>query len=130
MPKILTIKRSKWRRGGGGITINDNKGSTRLLNDKGLMCCLGFDAIGCGFTPADILGKVDPEELAHYAIAFPAGYLETRVESDKSGHLTNSKPVFDAISANDDRKLSDGQRELKVRAALMELGWDYVVFVD
>jgi len=33
-------------------------------------------------------------------------------------------------SANDDSKLSDGQRELKVRAALMELGWDYVVFVD
>jgi hypothetical protein len=125
---ILTIDRSKWRR--GGSMDYELRGPTRLLNEKGYMCCLGFDALACGLTPDDIRNAIDPETMhtrfANEGKVLPVGYAEKRVRDD--GRL--SLAAGSAVRANDDDLISEDQRELRVRDALLNLGWDDVVFVD
>ena len=41
MTKTVVIDRSKWRTGGVGINAT-GEGQTKLLNEEGFMCCLGF----------------------------------------------------------------------------------------
>jgi hypothetical protein len=127
VPKILTIERATWRRGGG--YPSDRLGPTRLLNDRGLMCCLGFDAVACGVPRERILGEVDPESLLRWRYpqldgGIPAEYINTRLDD-----FENTPAVVAAMSANDDSDISEEVREIRVRAALIQLGWDDVKFV-
>lgn len=125
--KVLVIERSKWRRGGP----DGGDGVTRLLNDRGLMCCLGFDALACGVPKAVILNMIDPESLVGNRLV-PEGYFKGRVVEAEEGDReeVNSQAINDAISVNDDPGLSDGDREDRLAPILTELGWDDVVFID
>jgi hypothetical protein len=128
--KVLTIDRATWRR--GGDKEDKFKGRTMLLNEQGFMCCLGFDALACGVTKADILDQGDPSDICYWnddgdlvPDRIPEGY-RNRVEDSSS---RNPNPVHDAIKANDDENLDEPTREARVREALIKLGWDDVVFV-
>jgi hypothetical protein len=58
----LIIDRSKWRT--GGTSLNDKFGETKLLNDKGMMCCLGFYCLQIGNkTEHEIFDIALPETL-------------------------------------------------------------------
>lgn len=119
-PKVLTIQRSKWRRGGAS--------GTYLLASDGMMCCLGFDALACGLPaariervaePYDIVGKDDFEEYAKSPRFF-----------DDDGYVSQSELVHRAIDINDGAYDSEAEREAALIPVLKALGWDDVVFVD
>jgi hypothetical protein len=117
-PKILTIERAKWRRGGD---VNNKKyGMTMLLNSRGYMCCLGFDAIACGIAKDRLRRRDYPHQIRNA----PAEYVATRTDGN-----WHSDAVSEAIEANDDPDISDREREKRVRAALKRLGWEDVRFV-
>lgn len=110
--KVLTIERAKWRRGGPcGI----GSGPTALLNDSGFMCCLGFDALACGLSEAQIRGFQFPFE----------------VPTDRQDYRRSrtSSAINEALAANDDDGISEVVREVRVREALLTFGYHDVVFV-
>lgn len=122
--KVLTIVRSKWIRGGDP--------STALLTSDGKMCCLGFDALACGFTEDQICYKPTPAQMVRF---LPEGFelpdhYRNRIVGYDLGTVCNAFWVEDAIHYNDDSDLDDAEREELVRGALIKLGWDDVVFVD
>jgi hypothetical protein len=123
--KVLTIVRSKWRRGGNN---NTHLGVTRLLNDRGRMCCLGFDAIACGLSPAIIKGLGEPCEIGQADV--PREYLESPRFGEEGGRYYQTKAITVAIEHNDEEHISDTEREVLIRQDLKALGWDDVLFVD
>lgn len=98
--RILKIDRKKWLRGEGEPL------SFLLREHDGKMCCLGFDAIACGFKPEQIRGyKTLPSALGS-AHELPSHY----VNPNGGNHLINS--VFsDLYAYNDSSRLSEGERE-------------------
>jgi hypothetical protein len=63
MEKIkVVIDRSKWRTGGKGSN-STGEGNTRLLNQEGFMCCLGFCCQAAGVSVADLYDTVLPHFL-------------------------------------------------------------------
>jgi hypothetical protein len=133
---ILTIQRSKWRRGGQKEKLCEAFGYTRLLNDQGNMCCLGFDALANGFTPEEILNKTDPESFTFdERILIPAEYKSTHLkrlgdETSVFCQFKNTKTVNEAIRINDEPELTDDEREEALHLVFRQLGYDGVVFVD
>lgn len=135
--KVLTINRSEWRRGGSFSTgAVKGQGITRLLNDQGFKCCLGFDALACGVTKGEIFNAMDPESLTPALL--PEDYIRTRLKAKSYSNLApvpgmayyeNSEAVKAAINANDDDTIDEAERERLVKNALLRLGWDDVVFV-
>lgn len=157
--KILTIDRTKWRRGGPGeqdaeakakgsyeahtYALNRRFGQTMLLNNKGLMCCLGFDALACGLAPEDIENVGEPSDIPRPRFGFvldeddyeyieppsPSAfkhreYFISRVDG-------NAQAIGDAINFNDGEGFkNESEREARVREVLLKLGWDDVVFVN
>lgn len=115
--KILTIDRSKWNRGKKG------PGACLMLNEVGMMCCLGFDALACGLTESQIMGVGTPSMI----MDAPEEYISKRSTFKE---VCMNSPVGDAIRANDNELMLDSDREIRVREALIGLGWDDVVFVD
>jgi hypothetical protein len=126
--RVLTIDRSKWRRGGGS-EINHPDGPTRLLNERGKMCCLGFDALACGLPPEAIQDKGEPGEIDDALRNFPEYVKSARFHDDDEGPYQTWR-IDDAIRDNDDATLTEARREELVRKDLLALGWDDVVFVD
>ena len=103
--RTLVIKRSKWARG----ILN---GYSALLNDKGNMCCLGFDARACGFGPKFLKDAGTPEDMdfknktravekAPHLLMF----------SDMDGHVEDTVFVRQAMETNDDVDISESARE-------------------
>jgi hypothetical protein len=133
MSNVLTIQRSKWRRGGDRGWSRDSQigsGPTRLLNDEGFMCCLGFDALACGLTEDQIRNRHYPSSLVSVgAVAEDSDYAKTRTK-ERDHRRDDSEAAAAAANANDDRDLSEPNREQAVRTHLIALGWDDVVFVD
>lgn len=118
--KVLTIERSLWVRGGGRTRYL--YGDAALLNEKGRMCCLGFDALACGLQQEDILHVEMPADIISKVVT--KEYYETRMNV-----YTNSA-VCRAQILNDDRNITDEEREAQLIPVLKELGWDEVVFID
>ena len=119
--KTFVIKRSLWRRGGDG-EAKKGFGNTQLLNKQGLMCCLGFEALGCGLTEEMIFERSGPVSVLPCDI--PKSYYR-RSNSKKGGAA-----ILEAIMANDNNGLTEPEREIAVRAALKKLGWYTVRFID
>jgi hypothetical protein len=139
MNNVLTIERSKWRRGGDSDELVSKYGLTYLLNDEGFMCCLGFDAVACGFSAADITYKPDPAEFSEFDLGKFLEYAASRVVStrqhdDEDDHdytvTCLTEAANNAVMHNDDPKIDEQTRERLIRADLIALGWDDVVFID
>lgn len=127
--KVLTIERAKWRRGGDTPEKVAEFGETVLLNDSGLMCCLGFDAHACGIPKKNLLGVGNPSDLAaEDLVRHGSRYAQMRLVRRVDRWVDNGA-VLRAIKANDSRRLSERQREARIRRELKSLGWDDVRFV-
>ena len=92
--KALTIKRSEWARGKRTET-------NRLLDGAGMRCCLGFWCSAAGVSDDDLLGQMDPEDVATVPLLVEGGY--------------NSNLASHAIQINDDVDIADRTREAKLR---------------
>ena len=100
------VSRKRWLRGGNV--------ASKLRNAKGKMCCLGFRAKVGGAKVADIL-----------ALSYPACLLDpfrffTRAFVNKNGYDTAL--CIKATEVNDDEKISDSEREKKLRAIFKKMG--------
>lgn len=118
--KVLTIERAKWRRGGDRDVDLKVFGETALLNEKGYMCCLGFDARARGVPKSAIRYVGEPAEVEGESRVCRK-YVDWAARHDGD--------ISDAIGINDASKITEPERERRVRAALIKLGWDDVVFV-
>lgn len=113
----LTIVRSKWLHGEGGLK------SELLRESDGKMCCLGFYGIACGIAPKDILGVGEPESADEYNDAdYRHNWPHWLFEDSGCGAL---------IGRNDssDPKYRDAQREADIARLFAKHGVT-VVFVD
>ncbi len=60
----LTIKRSKWLHRTLDQYIHDGTTNSKLLNEEGLRCCMGFDAHNvCKVSDAKLRNKCYPDEV-------------------------------------------------------------------
>jgi len=101
----LTIDRSKWHRGRGGVM------SYLLSHYDGKMCCLGFLALACGVPKDMIRGIRSPLGLANRSgsLPEPMQFLVNEARySPTTGHTTAA--LF-LVGTNDDCGITDEQRE-------------------
>jgi hypothetical protein len=105
----VTIDRSKWRTGGNYPSATGTGLLTRLLNDEGSMCCLGFccKAAGCSdkdirymTTPADIYRRNPDYSSLGSTVSF---LLFDTFCSEKDGYswVKDSSLVYSAVQIND-----------------------------
>jgi hypothetical protein len=109
----LTINRAKWARGG-------YNGESRLLNDDGNMCCLGFACRARGFRAENIKDIGTPSSLEG------GGSRVTRMEKlgpMVTSEFNNSDETDHAVSINDNQRISDKMREYRLKPILKKLGF-------
>ncbi len=102
----VIVKKSKWCRGG-------MNGPSRLLNEKGFMCCLGFWAKKKRFKKKDILLKVSPY------------YIDGLTEEKSDGLIDNelNSPLCnDLMNINDGWHLSDDERIKAIKKLGLKTG--------
>lgn len=108
-PIEVVIEASKWAR--GPVDVDEPEKSTRLCNDNGTMCCLGFDAVTCGMEPKraaypselawDYNGEVDEDSPGwRYSRPWVESY-----DGDRSVGLEDA-----AVLANDRAGLTPDER--------------------
>jgi len=103
MKDILTIDRAKWR------TATSGKGDTRLLNEEGFMCCLGFRCFQMGIPEKDLLNKLSPGQLAEN------WDIPDLINHEFGGIYLNSDFSNDAILLNDSSSITSEEREKKIK---------------
>ena len=106
--KEFTIYKDKWVRGNGYFKGNDF-GSSALLNKEGNMCCLGFLGEACGISRARMLNLTSP----------------FYVDDDHSNHNYPDvvKDWSEFILVNDNKKLTDRQRQDRLRRMFKNIGY-------
>ena len=123
--KHLIIDRNKWRTGGA---IYDKRfGNTELLNDRGMMCCLGFYCLQIGNkSPNEISERALPESLNS-----DKGIEELVVLLDLSDYITLKNNTFTeaAININDNEDLSNEFREIQIQQHFKTINVD-VKFIN
>lgn len=122
----FVIDRTKWRCGGHRYTPQHTEarglGDTLLLNGEGYMCCLGHVALQCGLASRAILNLGNYDDFMSstwYDAEFEqlSGALVGDATDDDARRRALNDFQMKAISINDDRSLSDSERE----EALIEL---------
>lgn len=126
-PMPLQIERSRWVRG-------DKGGLSLMRNDQGNMCCLGFLALACGYSPAELDDVADPESVACRTRKdlFPKGTFGMVIEHDQYRRYPLSGTVQQLISVNDRAGYSPGDemiREETIAGLMADLNVA-VTFVD
>ena len=127
----FTVDRSLWARG----KKFDQYGDSRLLNEFGCMCCLGFLAKACGYEDEQLDGTADPEELfkQEHEDLWPDGLLRESSDDDlefRSGYdRWNTDACHDIINTNDDETIGDELREEMLTILFARLGIK-IVFVN
>lgn len=100
----LVIKREFWLRGEG----TSNSYLLRSFDKK--MCCLGFLARSCGYGVTEINEMCTPSGVAKiYGDHFPYSVL-----IHKDINVLNSDMTIEAMGINDDKYLSESDREEKL----------------
>lgn len=109
----FVVNRSKWRAGDYG----DNaigEGPTSLRNADGFMCCLGHCALQLGAKPKEIINCSMPNEITdkngNYKV-IPV----IAVKFSGEGYCRDSSLSEQAAEINDDKKLTQAQRERKLK---------------
>jgi len=121
----LIIDRIKWRT--GGTTFNDKFGETKLLNEKGMMCCLGFYCVQ--------IGNKTPNEISDIALPESLQSCEGIEELIKPVFLSditeykNNDFTESAIYINDSESLSNEFREIQIHQHFKKINVD-VKFVN
>lgn len=118
--KSIVIDKSKWRCGG---SVKDKhargKGSVRLLNNEGFMCCLGQMCQQIA-PELPIIGLLSPSETNQVVegLAYPNSY----------GEIMNTGFSCSAMFINDCCEHDDEKREKHLREVGLEHGFD-ITFV-
>lgn len=115
--RTLIIDRREWARGSVG-------GESALLNHIGSKCCLGFEALACGFTKEDIAHTGTPEDIGlfhdvetEYAIAKAPHLFVSSID-----YLSDSPFVNRAVKINDNAKITEVTREKRLTALFEKEG--------
>ena len=122
--KCFRINRQKWFRGKGAD-------SSRLLNEYGQMCCLGFLALEAGYKEEEIKKKSTPREPAYDCGI--KGDVAKLVEGDvtPSGKRVKNNAICDQLMLiNDSMMLSDYDREVKLTAEFAKIGLQPLFYDD
>ena len=114
--KTLKIDRAKWRNGTNG------KGNSRLLNEDGFMCCLGFACKADGLDDSNIFNKWYPDCLDYTPLLNPENVLFTPGNFEE-GNL-NLRPQL--ITTNDSINLENSERETRLKELFKKLDIDLV----
>jgi hypothetical protein len=113
--QTLTLDYSKWRCGGAEeIDTNTNvlgKGSTRLMNTEGFMCCLGQFALQLDFSKGEIMHEMRPCSLRR-----KMGEFNRRVAN--GNYYEDTKLSVDCIEINDNTDTTPAEK-IKQLAALL-----------
>lgn len=114
--KSFVVDRAKWGRGNETMLLNGTDGK---------MCCLGFAALACGYSKDDILDRGRPEdlvvELKEKGVDSPNRWFDGLVKPHPRGFdLTGIGARI--ISANDDDRITDHEREAVLRGLFLKLG--------
>lgn len=111
----LIIDRSKWRTGGTVLDAEDLKkyGPTHLLNEEGMMCCLGFYCKQIENVPEEkLLGVALPEEVDILNSTSILVRKKDEISNDGRGdRYINTVFTNIAVRINDDDDLSSEVRE-------------------
>lgn len=113
-PKEFVVKRSKWLRG-----PQPSDGVSMLLNDEGLMCCLGFVSEQCGVPRKELLHRRSPADLTD-------GYAPIRdllLDGHEHDWDRNSDLAARAIAINDGWLASEEVRESELIRLFAENGY-------
>jgi hypothetical protein len=115
----LIIDRSKWRTGGDNIP-NTGIGKTRLLNEEGYMCCLGFACEQSGVPKDVLLNVASPSCLSEESEEFIHEYDEALLNSkllsqEGKGFFINSDLSDDAMNINDSMSFTRDEREREIQ---------------
>jgi hypothetical protein len=109
----LIIDRSKWRT--GGVKLYGKYGDTKLLNDKGMMCCLGFYCLQIG----------NKSEHEIFDIALPSSLnSEKGIESLVTPTFRQTDFTESAIYINDSQDLSNEFREIQIHQHFKKINID------
>lgn len=111
----LIIDRKKWRTGGDSC-YKTGSGPTLLLNDKGYMCCLGFDALRKGLSKKDILNVGEPEDI------FDDENDDIRNEKLNKYYGEGFSWTTEAIHINDDGETTPLEKEILLTQVFDEQG--------
>lgn len=98
----LIISRSKWRIGRRSVNTK-GQGETKLLNEEGYMCCLGFYALQQGIKKEEIFGKRSPQSIYSKTI--------TNLSYKRNGIIHNTVFCSKAMDINDDEATTAKQKE-------------------
>lgn len=123
----VLIDRSTWRCGDVGPTAH-GQGQTRLQNQLGFRCCLGFYSIAADVLPKDIVGIISPRMLFYkiYKLlqSFPDKF--SKLIQPLGTRCSNSKYADLAMQINDSTALNDQQREEQLIALAARNGDEWV----
>jgi len=104
MKDTLTIDRAKWR------TATSGKGDTRLLNEEGFMCCLGFRCNQMGIPKKELLNKTSPSDL------YMNWGIPDLIDMEFwKGIDFNTDFSNEAIRINDNSEITSEEREKKIK---------------
>jgi hypothetical protein len=122
----VTIDRNKWDVYPNGVRADSRFDEGRLFNpETGLMCCLGFVGLTCGFTPEEMKGLSEPYEVLPRKVYDTNGrFIMELNEKWPTGSFKDS--ISDLISINDDRHISNKFRELALIQRGLEAGIQFV----
>jgi len=118
--KTITVKRSKWARGG-------KNGDARLLNHDECMCCLGFAIcqISKHVSKLKMLDRLMPDDV------FKGESFLTKMNRDAFDEkvIVNNDLAGEAAKINDHESISGHVREQKLKKLFKKHGFK-IVFVD
>lgn len=98
----LVIDRSKWLRGEGYSV-------SQLHRERdGKMCCLGFFGLACGIALERLTGCGDPQD--------------TNARGQWPEWLFDSNAVGNLITANDEQRFTQSEREARISAIFAKHG--------
>lgn len=116
MIKEFTVDRKTWQRGEGP--------NSALLGRDGRKCCLGFLALACGHTEADIFGVSSPFDLfdKDKSYMMPPALIDDG-DGNEEGIITcDSFACIKLMDTNDDKCITESFREEQLTKGFESLG--------
>ena len=109
----IVIDRHMWRCGGFG-PYHHGSMSTRMMDNHGMMCCLGKDAKDCGISQEILLASANPGLVA--SLTEDAIVKIPHMLLFRDGKYDNDHSNFacEMMTINDNEKLTDSRRELEL----------------
>lgn len=106
----IIVDRSIWRCGNFG-KYQHGKLITKLLDNDGMMCCLGQDCLSCGIPQSYLKNVANPATIVILGGADISNKIPHLVEY---GKIEITQFASDMIAINDSKNMTDSRRELEL----------------